>query len=68
MAKLALFSVSSLCLAFVAVVGLGGYTTRLPDDGLVAVSLPVIPSLHASLTRPLAPHSDGCATRRKLVG
>ena len=35
-------SITSLCLTFVAVVGLAGYTVRLSDDGVVAVSFPVI--------------------------
>jgi len=68
MARLVVLSVSSLGLAFAAGVGLAAYTAHLPDGGLVAVSLPMIPSEHPRLTpRPKA-HADGCAADRKLAG
>jgi hypothetical protein len=68
MARLVGLSVNSLGLACAAGVGLAAYTAHLPDDGLVAVSLPMVPSEPARLTpRPRA-HTDGCAAGRKLVG
>jgi len=72
MARLVVFSVSSLCLALVGIVGLGAYTTaRLPDSGVVVVSAPATGSW---LVRPMStglragPRTHGCAAGSKLVG
>jgi len=65
MGRLVAFSVSSFCLAFVAVAGLAAYTAAHPlDAGLVVVSTSANPSRHV---RPVpahlrsAPRPDGRA-------
>ena len=72
MARLVVFSVSSLCLALVAVVGLAAYTAaRLPDCAVVVVSAPAIGSWQvkpmSTGLRP-GPRTHGCAAGSKLVG
>ena len=70
MARLAVFSVSSLCLALVGVVGLAAYTARLPDSGVVVVSAPAnlswqVKPMSTGL-RP-GPRTHGCAAGSKRV-
>ena len=72
MARLVVFSVSSLCLALVGVVGLAAYTAaRLPDSGVVLVSAPATGSWQV---RPVStglrpgPRTHGCTAGSKLVG
>jgi hypothetical protein len=72
MARLVVFSVSSLCLARVGVVGLAAYTAaRLPDSGVVVVSAPTTGSWQvkpmSTGLRP-GPLTHGCAARSKFVG
>ena len=72
MARLVVFSVSSLCLALVGVVGLAAYTAaRLPDGGVVVVSAPAAGSWQvkpmSTRIRP-GPRTRGCAAGSKRVG
>ena len=72
MARLVVFSVSSFCLAFIAVAGLAAYTAaHHVDVEVVAVSMSANPSRHVQpvLThRPSAPRPDGRAPCQKVVG
>jgi hypothetical protein len=72
MARLVVFSVSSLCLALVGVVGLAAYTAaRLRDSGVVVVSAPATGSWQVNpMSTGLCPRprNHGCAADSKLVG
>jgi hypothetical protein len=72
MGRLVVFSVSSFCLAFVAVAGLAAYTAAHPfDAGVVAVSASANPSRHV---QPVPAHlrsaqcPDGRAPYQEVVG
>ncbi len=72
MGRLVAFSVSSFCLAFVAMAGLAVYTAaHSVDAGVDAVSMSAKPSRHVQPVpthfRP-APHPDGRARYQKVVG